>query len=135
MTSRTFSPKTKRAAFTRANGHCESCGRPFSPGAVEYDHIIAWELSQDSSLENCDALCPDCHLKKTAGYDIPVIAKCNRIADKRMGLRKSGKPLPGGRKDWRKKKLNGEVVKRLPRYAEQRAFIARRQIGGCDDQS
>ena len=33
---------------------------------IEFDHIIPWEISHDSSLGNCQVLCTDCHEAKTA---------------------------------------------------------------------
>src|SRR6266852_9565439 len=94
---RHFSAATKRAAFARSHGRCENsaCRSPFPAGGggIEYDHIINWHLSRDSSLDNCQCLCTPCHLKKTAGYDIPTIAKVTRIADGRIGIKRSGKPL------------------------------------------
>jgi 5-methylcytosine-specific restriction enzyme A len=129
--SRHFSRSTKRAAYARSGGRCESptCGiaLPAGWGGINYDHIINWAISRDSSLENCAVLCAACHLKKTSNYDIPVIAKVQRIADERIGIKRySAKPLPGGRNSSVTKKLSGEVVKRQTQAEKHRAVMARR---------
>jgi 5-methylcytosine-specific restriction enzyme A len=131
-TGRNFSRKTKREAYTRADGRCETCGGALGHGGINYDHRINWALSRNSSLENCRVLCAACHLKKTAGYDIPVIAKVTRIADKRIGIKRASKKLPAGRASGISKKLNGEVVRRPERYESHHAAMANRQIGECD---
>ncbi len=127
--SRHFSRSVKRAAYKRANGRCENstCGiaLPAGWGGINYDHIIGWALSQDSSLENCQCLCAACHLDKTAGYDTPVTAKVLRIADARIGIRREGKKLPAGRTSGIKKKLSGEVVPRPERGAAHRELMAK----------
>lgn len=130
---RRFSRSVKRAAYRRSGGRCENpacrCPFPAGGGGVEYDHIINWEHSRDSSLENCRVLCSDCHLKKTSRYDIPVIAKCERIADRGMGIKRTGKKLPGGRDTNLTITFNGPK-QRPPRYGKHHAAMARRQIGG-----
>jgi hypothetical protein len=128
--SRHFSTATKRAAFARSHGRCENpaCRSPFPAGGggVEYDHVNNWHLSRDSSLDNCAALCGPCHLKKTGGYDIPVIAKMERLADARMGIKRVSKPLPAGRNSGIRKKLNGQVVRRPERGEEHRRLMTKR---------
>lgn len=128
--SRNFSRAVKRAAYARAAGRCENpaCGIALPPGwgGIHYDHAINWALSRDSSLENCRCLCSACHLNKTVLYDIPVIAKVQRLADARIGIKRfSVKPLPAGRRSAISKKLNGEVVQRLPRNGKHRATMAK----------
>ncbi len=132
--SRNFRRAVKRAAYARSNGRCEnpSCGiaLPAGWGGINYDHIIGWAVSRDSSLDNCQCLCSGCHLWKTAQYDTPVAAKAMRLADAQIGIKRSGKKLPAGRNSGIRKKLNGEVVRRTTQAEEHRATMARRQIGG-----
>lgn len=130
-TSRNFSRPVKRAAYARSHGRCEnpSCGiaLPAGWGGIRYDHIVNWAISRDSSLENCQVLCADCHLWKTAQHDTPVAAKCQRIEDERIGIKRPGKKF---RRDLTKK-FNGQVVPRVRgKGAKHRETIMRRQIGG-----
>jgi 5-methylcytosine-specific restriction endonuclease McrA len=80
-----FTPKIKLARWDFANGHCEICHCKIIGGA-EYDHDIPFEISQDSSFENCRCLCSKCHRIKTSKDDIPVIAKVKRIERKAKGI-------------------------------------------------
>lgn len=91
-----FSKKVRAEAFARANGKCEKCLAKLKTGEGEYDHIIAFWLTQDSTLENCQLLCVPCHRgegAKTAG-DQAMISKVKRIKAKHDGtFVKSGPKL------------------------------------------
>jgi hypothetical protein len=98
MDSRHFSAATKRLAWKRCAGHCEKCTTKLTTGNIIYDHVIPWEISHDSSLENCQCLCKSaCDFKKTYEKDLPEIAKVHRICDGAIGIKRFGKKLPGGR--------------------------------------
>jgi hypothetical protein len=130
MDSRNFSAKTKRLAWKRCAGHCEKCTCELTTGNVRYDHVIPWEISHDSSLGNCQVLCrKSCDHKKTYTEDIPTIAKVHRIYDWAIGIERSGPKLPGGRNSGIRKKLNGQVVKRVAPSEEYRRLIAQRYGG------
>lgn len=82
-----FSKKTRAEAYLRCGGNCESCGMRLKAGEAEYDHRIAFYLSRDSSLDNCQVLCRPCHRgvgAKTAD-DQHIIAKVKRIKAKHEG--------------------------------------------------
>lgn len=82
-----FSKKVRAEAFTRATGKCEKCAMKLKAGEGEYDHIIAFYLTQDSSLDNCQLLCVPCHRgegAKTAD-DQKMISKVKRIKAKHDG--------------------------------------------------
>ena len=90
MARKEFSKRTKREAFARSGGFCESadCGMPFSPSnPVEYDHVTEAYFDGDNSLENCKAICKACHKAKTR-KQAPVIAKSRRIRETAAGVRK-----------------------------------------------
>ena len=108
-----FSKKTKLAAFARAKGHCEECGRKLITGDIEYDHVIPCTFGGTNSLSNCRVLCRSlCHKGKSAA-DAPRIAKSNRVRAKHLGgATKSGRPFPGGRGSKWKRKMDGTVVRR-----------------------
>ena len=63
-----FNNETKRMAFTRANGRCQSCGKQlvfenngrFGLGCWEAHHINS---NGADVLSNCKILCFDCHTK------------------------------------------------------------------------
>lgn len=94
-----FSPKVKREAKKRANGHCEAsgtvyglepgqrCNAPLAGKRVEIDHypIPATDEGSDT-LENAVTCCVTCHAFKTAHYDVPMQAKGKRVSDRHEGL-------------------------------------------------
>lgn len=89
-----FSKKVRAEAFARANGHCEKCAMRLKVGEGEFDHILAFWLSRDSSLENCQLLCVPCHRgegAKTAD-DQRTISKVKRIKAKHDGTWKRNGP-------------------------------------------
>lgn len=127
MSRREFSPDTKRKAHTRSRGICEchrlaglvpgfladGCGRPLGQGNTFYEHINPNALSGMNDLSNCAVLTKTCWRIKTDRYDIPTIAKSNRVRDRArniramcarplIGTRRSGVKLPmGGGAYWR----------------------------------
>ena len=104
MKRREFSGKTKRAAFLRADGHCEYCGinlRCCKP--VHFDHVLAADLGGEPTLQNCKLTCVTCHKAKTKKDDMPLIAKGRRIRDRNAGIRKP-------RRITRWRKMNGTLV-------------------------
>ena len=96
---REFSGKTKRAAFHRANGHCEQCGIDLHCKPMHFDHALAADLGGEPTLENCRLTCIPCHQKKTGEHDMPLIAKGRRLRDRNMGIRKPRRTIPGRKFD------------------------------------
>lgn len=103
-----FSDKVKLAAWQRSKGNCEcpECrGVLKVVGTAEYDHYpIPASLGGPGTLENCRVMSKKCHRRITAEKDIPELAKSDRIFEKRIGIRKSKRPMRG----WRK--FDGTVV-------------------------
>lgn len=91
-----FDKKTRGLAFARCGGKCEKCSAKLKLREGEYDHIIPYFLTQDSTLSNCQVLCVPCHRgigAKTAD-DQKMIAKVKRIHAKHFGLHpKSANPI------------------------------------------
>jgi len=56
-----FSKKIRGQAFLRCGGNCEKCRAKLKQGEAEFDHIIPFYFTQDSTLENCQVLCVPCH--------------------------------------------------------------------------
>lgn len=82
-----FDKKTRIQAFQRCGGKCERCEMRLKVGEGEYDHIIPFYLSRDSSLSNCQVLCVPCHRgvgAKTAD-DQKIISKVKRVKMKHEG--------------------------------------------------
>lgn len=114
-----FSAPVRRAAWERANGRCEGiffgcvrCSAPIDLGGFHYDHIIPYWTCRDSTLENCQVLCRDCHKRKTVG-DVKNIAKSKRIQDKRIRARTPrGRPMAGTKRSGLRKRMDGTVERR-----------------------
>lgn len=75
-----FDKKTRAEAFRRCGGKCESCQMKLKAGEGEYDHIIPYALSEDSTLSNCQVLCVPCHrgVGAKTSDDIKAISKAKR---------------------------------------------------------
>lgn len=93
MNREEFTAKIKLARWEEAHGTCEICYVKIIGGA-EYDHNIPWEISRDSSFDNCRCLCPKCHRLKTKFHDIPAISKVKRIERKAKGITRSKHKWP-----------------------------------------
>lgn len=107
MTRREFPSKVKVAAALRAGGRCEKCTARTGPGNIEYDHRIPDGIGGEPTLENCEVLCRACHGAKTAGEDIPRIAKTKR--------QRAGHINAKVKRPWHptlRRKMSGEVVRR-----------------------
>lgn len=86
MSRREFTTKIKVAAFKRAGGKCQLCGVILGHGfKTHYDHRIPDQLGGEPTLENCQAICEQCHNDKTRTVDIPAIAKAKRREAKYIG--------------------------------------------------
>ena len=60
---RYFQANVKREVLNDQNYKCSICKR--SAGVWDYDHINGNRFNND--ISNCQALCPNCHAKKTRG--------------------------------------------------------------------
>jgi len=60
-TRRGFSESTKAKTLEKQNYRCNICGK--ESDVWDFDHIDG--DSSNNSLENCQALCLECHRKKT----------------------------------------------------------------------
>jgi 5-methylcytosine-specific restriction endonuclease McrA len=107
-----FPAKVRQAAFARANGHCEGCPAFLYTGRYHYDHIIPAALGGEPTLANCQVLCTACHGEKTAGEDVPRIAKAVRQHRRHIGAKVSARPMPGSRASKWRKRMNGTTERR-----------------------
>ncbi len=102
MSRHEFSRSTRQAALARAGTRCEASGARYGLEegqrcncslslGVQFDHDVPDQLGGDNSLENCRAVCVQCHKIKTRG-DIQQIRKSDRQRDKASGvIRADGK--------------------------------------------
>lgn len=96
----------------RAAGCCEECGRAFGPALrPEIDHKTALINGGENRENNLQALCPFCHLPKTA-EDVAEKAKVARVRAKHLGLAPRKKPIGGWAALRFKKMPDGRVVAR-----------------------
>lgn len=111
-----FSRDTRRQALQRSGLKCEAsgirygleegqrCNCSLSLG-VQFDHDVPDQLGGDNTLENCRAVCVQCHRIKTRG-DIQQIRKSDRMRDKNDGTFKR----TGGFPQRFKRRMNGDVI-------------------------
>lgn len=65
-----INPKLRAKVLTRANGHCELCGKPFSECvghvghlvSVDHGHAAGLTDQEINDLENLCAMCDECNL-------------------------------------------------------------------------
>ena len=117
-----FTSKTKRVAYERSAGLCEchlvpwikGCGgQKLIEGRIRYEHVVPDKIRPDNSLGNCAVLSIGCWREKTDAYDLPTIAKSNRVRDLARGIRRqTSRPMPCGRDSPFKKRFDGSVVRR-----------------------
>lgn len=63
--ARIFNGTQKQAAYLVARGKCENCGKPLEPN-WHADHIQPYSKGGTTTLDNLQALCPECNWKKGA---------------------------------------------------------------------
>lgn len=117
MARQEFSRKTRQEALRRSGLKCEASGQRYGleegqrcygdlSRGVQFDHDVPDQLGGDNGLENCRAICVQCHKIKTRG-DIRQIRKSDRQRDKHLGIIKPKSSLSKGRF---KRKMNGDVI-------------------------
>lgn len=82
-----FTKKVRIEVYARAGGKCEKCKAALKVSEGEYDHVIPFWISRDSSASNAQLLCVTCHRApgaKTAD-DQRTIAKIKRLKMKHEG--------------------------------------------------
>ena len=64
-TKRSVSETKKKYVAANQNWKCKHCSKQL-PGWFEVDHVMKLEYGGSNNVENLEALCRDCHGKKTA---------------------------------------------------------------------
>lgn len=94
MRASEFSAKTKLQGWERCKRDgkpfCESCGLMIV-ARPEYDHRVPLGLGGDSSLENLQVICSQCHRIKTHEEDRPIMAKADRQKKAAAGVKRKYK--------------------------------------------
>lgn len=113
-----FTKDTKRQAFARSRGICEchrvpslnrahGCGVALRSGHINFEHIEQDALGGGNDLSNCATLCRTCWKEKTAGIDLPLIAKNNRQRDNERSTRTlPWRPMVGTKRSGVRKPLH-----------------------------
>lgn len=117
MSRREFPKIVTLKAWERSGGHCEKCTAKLMPGRFQYDHIVPDALGGEPTLDNCQVLCSACHGEKTAGRDVPAVAKSNRVRAKFLGLASPKRRLSGP--GFRKAEPQHSATRPLKRRSEQ----------------
>jgi 5-methylcytosine-specific restriction endonuclease McrA len=114
MTRRRMSTTRRARIFEAAGGICHICGQAIDGTREPWDadHVIPLEIGGDDTDDNLRPAHRACHADKTAGADIPAIAKAKRVRAKHIGAHQPRSRLPGGRNDNLKRKIGGGVVPR-----------------------
>lgn len=81
-----FTKKQRADIWLRAAGYCEGCKAKLKVGEGEYDHVIPFALTRDTSIANGQLLCRVCHSGKTHQADRPRISKAERQRAKHLGI-------------------------------------------------
>lgn len=66
LSIRAFTNRDKRTAYERQKGICPICGKHFEIDKMHADHITPWSKGGHTTSDNCQMLCRDCNLKKSA---------------------------------------------------------------------
>ena len=68
-TKRSVSETKKKYVAASQNWHCKQCQKQL-PAWFEVDHVIKLEYGGSNAIDNLEALCRDCHGRKTAFENI-----------------------------------------------------------------
>lgn len=55
----------KNEVWERQHGKCAICHKPLTPATTQYDHIRPYAKGGETDISNIQALCANCHAKKT----------------------------------------------------------------------
>ena len=72
---RTFTRTQQKELISRQENKCNLCKKELSTDNVDYDHIIPWEDRGKTTLNNGQAICLECHRKKTRKEKLKKIDK------------------------------------------------------------
>lgn len=101
----------KDRILRKQEGKCALSGKEFRPGdVIEFDHRTPLWMNGENRESNLQAVLGSRHKEKTK-TEATVKAKIDSVRQKHFGLKKK-RPLPGGKGDKWKKRMDGSVVLR-----------------------
>lgn len=114
MNRRHISKKDRRDLFYAHDGMCHICGGKIHAHIEAWDveHVIPLALGGDDEPSNWRPAHAKCHKAKTR-QDAADIGRARRIEAKHLGFKTpSRRPMPGGKRDRVKIKMDGTRVDR-----------------------
>lgn len=66
---RFFTSEEKELVWLKQDGKCAICNESIDIKGAHGDHKDEWILGNQSTLENCQILCPQCHIEKTTQFN------------------------------------------------------------------
>lgn len=103
--------KMRFALLKSENYRCHLCRGMIYPGqGWDVSHVVPLELGGADDETNRKPAHRNCHRAHTAAVDLPAISKAKRLEATHIGATVTLRPLPGGRMDTLKRKLNGTTV-------------------------
>ncbi len=105
-------PRVKLRVLERFNRRCYLTGALIRTGDKwDVEHIIALVNGGENAENNLAPALKAPHKEKTRS-DMAIKKKNASVMKRHYGLKRTSRPLPGGRNSPIKKKINGEVVRR-----------------------
>ena len=72
---RQISRSEKNEVLAKQHNKCNICKKGLDPRAIHFDHIKEYSKGGKTSLSNIQALCPNCHARKTNKDRVKSIIK------------------------------------------------------------
>jgi len=92
---------------------CHLCKREFDVEIAtwEAEHVVPWALGGKDDASNLAPVHWECHKPKTA-EDVKIISKGRRVYAKRLGIKRSKRPMMGSKRSGFRKRMDGTVERR-----------------------
>lgn len=78
---RAFNETEKAEIWDNQDGYCAGCGEKLERRATHYDHKIPWEEGGKTNVKNGQALCANCHAKKSHKDRLQKIEKITKSSE------------------------------------------------------
>lgn len=66
---RLFTQEEKELIWLEQDGKCAHCNESIDIKGAHGDHISEWIMGNSTDFDNCQVLCPECHVKKTVEFN------------------------------------------------------------------